>query len=529
MTARGQATQPPARPTRLMTMAALVVAELLLVILAYQVIASIECRQTEVEAACRALRSMTARGLAVMTVMALYFRLHPAAYRALANRAIASPGPRIWMLLHLTGLALIFLPLPLFGAAEISRAFTPTLILLTSGGLLTALGAVFWITPLAAWRDWMRNDSYLLPLALFIGFLVPDLADLMRPLWEWSTLSSLTFFLVFLVLTLTGFDVGVHPPTYEIGVEGFWVQIASQCSGVEGIALITIFMGFYAALMRPDLRQKRFWLILFPLAVLVSWLFNILRIAILIIIGARVSPEHALNGFHSYAGWLMFTALALLIVVIAHRAQWLHRSPLPKHSAATLRQDSLAAKIVPFIVMMLSGVFVSAFWPDPAAGYPVRALLMALALLVFLPAIRALWRRPSLESLAVGLAIGILWIVTAPNQDLPATNAPSLFWITTRLLGTILLVPVIEELFFRGYILRRLHRDTLVWTILAVAVSSLLFGLMHDRFLAGSLAGVAFGLLYLRRAETSDAIAAHIVANATIALAALLTAKWALI
>ncbi|MFY0662134.1 MAG: exosortase E/protease, VPEID-CTERM system [Shimia sp.] len=512
-----------------MTMAALVVAELLLVILTYQVMASIECRQTEIEAACRALRSMTARGLAVITVMALYFWLRSAAYRALADRTTAQPGHRSWMFAHLIGLTFIFLPLPLFGAAEISRAFAPTLILLSLGGLLTAFGAVFWVTPLSAWRDWMRNDSYLLPLALLIGFLVPDLADLMRPLWEWSTLSSLTFFLVFVVLSLSGFDVGVHPPTYEIGVEGFWVQIASQCSGVEGIALITIFMGFYAALMRPDLRQKRFWLILFPLAVLASWLFNILRIAILIVIGARVSPEHALNGFHSYAGWLMFTALALLIVLVAHRAQWLHRTPLPKHPTAAIRHDALAAKIVPFIVMMLSGVFVSAFWPDPEMGYPVRAALMALPLLFFLPALHALWRTPSLEAVAVGLIIGGLWIVTAPSQDLPATNTPSLFWIATRLVGTILLVPVIEELFFRGYLLRRLHQNTLLWSLVAVAVSSLLFGLMHDRVLAGTLAGVAFGLLYLRRSETSDAIVAHIVANASIALAALLTAKWALI
>ncbi len=529
MTSRGQATQAPARPTRLMTMAALAVAELLLVILAYQVMASIECRQTEIEAACRALRSMTARGLAVLTVMALYFWLRPHAYRALTDRTADQPGHRMWLLGHLLGLALIFSPLPLFGAAEISRAFTPTLILLTTGGVLTAAGAVFWVTSASTWRNWMRNDSYLLPLALLIGFLVPDLADLMRPLWEWSTLSSLTFFLVFLVLTLSGFDVGVHPPTYEIGVEGFWVQIASQCSGVEGIALITIFMGFYATLMRLDLRQKRFWLILFPLAVLASWLFNILRIAILIVIGARVSPEHALNGFHSYAGWLMFTALALGIVLIAHRAQWLHRAPLPKHTTAPLREDSLAAKIVPFIVMMMSGVFVSAFWPEPDAGYPIRAALMALALLFFFPALCLVWRKPSLESVAVGLVIGVAWIITAPTQNLPITETPTVVWIATRLLGTILLVPIIEELFFRGYVLRRLHRDNVLWTVAAVAISSLLFGLMHDRLFAGTLAGVAFGLLYLRRSETSDAIAAHVIANATIAIVALLTAKWALI
>ena len=43
-----------------------------------------------------------------------------------------------------------------------------------------------------------------------------------------------------------------------------------------------------------------------------------------------------------FAGWLMFTALALLIVLIAHRAQWLHRTPLSALHVA------LVANMVPF-------------------------------------------------------------------------------------------------------------------------------------------------------------------------------------
>lgn len=519
----------PSRPSRLMTIAALAVAELFLVILAYQVFASIECRLTEIESACRALRSMTARGLSIITVMALYFWLRPTAYRALAGAARTTPGRPSWLWAHLAGLILIFAPLPLFGAAEISRAFTPTLLFLSLGSLLTILGAVFWVTPLHSWRSWIRGDSYLLPLALLLGFLVPDLANLIRPAWEWSSLSSLTFFLVFLSLIAFGFEVSVDPPTYVIGIEDFFVQIASQCSGVEGIALITIFMGFYALLMRPDLRQRRFWLILYPLAVLTSWLFNILRIAVLIIIGARVSPEHALNGFHSYAGWLMFTALALCVVIVAHRARWLHRTPRPQISRNAMRSDTLAARIVPFIVMMLSGVIASAFWPNPSDGYPLRALLMGTVLLYFWPALRN-WRAlPSGAAITTGLAIGLLWVLTAAPAIVSEGSAPGVFWIGLRLLGTILLVPVIEELFFRGYVLHRLRQDGLLWAILAIAVSSLLFGLLHDRFFAGVLAGVAFGTLYLHRNRLADPIAAHIIANAVIAAAALITGKWALI
>ncbi len=519
----------PSRPSRLIPIAVLAVAELFLVILAYQVFASIECRLTEVETACRAVRSMTARGLSLITVMALYFWLRPAAYQALTQATRATPGAKGWLWAHFAGLALIFAPLPLFGAEEISRAFTPTLLFMTVGGLLAILGGTLWVTPWHSWRNWMRGDSYLLPLALLFSFVVPDLADLIRPLWDLSSLSSLTFFLVFLTLIALGFEVSVDPPTFVIGIEDFFVQIASQCSGVEGIALITIFMGVYALLMRPDLRQKRFWLVLFPLAVLTSWLFNILRIAILIVIGARVSPEHALNGFHSYAGWLLFTGLAIGVVIVAHRARWLHRTARPRSPRGALRQDTLAALIIPFIVMMLSGVIASAFWPDPADGYPLRAAMMAAAVLYFWPALRSLLTAPSFMAVATGIGIGVAWILTAPALPASENTMPSALWIALRLLGTILLVPLIEELFFRGYVLRRLKQDGWLWTVLAIGVSSLLFGLLHERLLAGVLAGVGFGVLYLQRNRLADPVTAHVVANALIAVAALITGKWALI
>ncbi|MBO9478924.1 exosortase E/protease, VPEID-CTERM system [Shimia sp. R11_0] len=517
------------RNFRLITATALAVAELLLVIVTYQVMASIECRLTEIETACRALRSMTARGLSVMAVMAIYFWLRPMAFRTLSSAIQKSPGHSLWMGSHIFGITLIFLPIFVFGAAEISKTFTPSLVLFLSGGLCAAMSLLLWVTPWKQWRRWMRSDSYLLPLALITGSLIPDLANLIRPAWELSALSSLTFFLVFICLSLWGFDVGVHPPTYEIGIKDFYVQIASQCSGVEGIALITMFMGIYALLMRSELRQNRFWLILFPLAVLTSWIFNILRIAILIVIGATVSPEHALNGFHSYAGWLMFTALALGVVFIADRASWLHRqtatTPSPR---ASLRQDDLALRIVPFITVMLSGVMASTFWQNPDDGYALRVGMMSAALWFFFPALCSLISAPRLASVLVGFCVGMMWVLTSAPSEAQST-LPTPTWITLRLIGTIFLVPVIEELFFRGYVLRRLNRGGIFGATIAVFLSSLLFGLMHERMLAGALAGVVFALLYMRQNRLSDAIVAHMSANATIAFVALWTAKWALI
>ncbi len=522
------------RATRLIFMAAIALFELLSIIIAYQLLASFECQQTEMWLACRALRSMTARGMAVMTILAIFFWLRPKAYTHLQSLVASTPGHPFWGVVHIVGVATIFTPLLTFGPTGMAASFGTALTLMAFGGLLAAFGAIFWVTPTRVWRDWLRQDGYLLLMAIFGAFLVPDLANLIQPVWNWASLSDLTFFLVYVVLVAFGVNVGVEPEIQVIGVDDFYVQVASQCSGVEGIALITIFMGIYAFLMRGDIRQQRYWLVLFPLAVFVSWLFNIARIALLILIGAHVSPEHALNGFHSYAGWLLFTALALGVVVIAHRARWLHVSPQTAQTTPqSWAEDDVIALIVPFIVMMLSGVVTAAFWPAPETAYPFRVAIMFATLLFFRRSILAMWVMPTMNrgwplALGAGLLVAVLWLVTAPQADV--VPAPANFsWIVFRVFGTVALVPLIEELLFRRYLLSRLNFGKTAGLICAVAVSSLLFGLMHDRFVAGTLSGIVFAGIYLRAGGLASAVVAHTSANAIIAAWAVISASWALI
>ena len=102
-------------------------------------------------------------------------------------------------------------------------------------------------------------------------------------------------------------------------------------------------------------------------------------------------------------------------------------------------------------------------------------------------------------------------------------------WVITRVLGTIVLVPLIEELFFRGYVLKRIDTGGMAMRLLAIAVSSGLFAALHDRWIAAAIAGVIFGLLYLRKGRLADAIQSHAVANGIIAGWALVSQNWAVI
>ena len=51
---------------------------------------------------------------------------------------------------------------------------------------------------------------------------------------------------------------------------------------------------------------------------------------------------------------------------------------------------------------------------------------------------------------------------------------------------------------------------------------------MHGRWLAGTLAGMAYALAYNSRGELADAMVAHAVTNALIAATVLLTGAWGL-
>ncbi|TDK50448.1 exosortase E/protease, VPEID-CTERM system [Antarcticimicrobium luteum] len=530
--------------------AALFAAELVAVVLVFQVLSDFECRQTGVEQACRALRGGALRGLCIAAALGLVLALRADLRRDLAARVDAVPGHPGWALLHGLGLALIFLPWLATDAATHRAGFDLFLALLTGGAALAALGGLFWLMPPRDWSGWLRRGGALLAI-LVVAALIPDLADALGFAWQTDALLLSTFYGVAVLLSLAGQSVNLNltPPT--IGTGDFHVEVASSCSGIEGFALVAGFMAIYALLMQGNLRIGRYWLIVLPAALLVSWLFNLLRITGLILIGAHGSPALAVNGFHSFAGWLFFTLLALGILTVVQGLPALQRTGATGAAGAgqaagagagaaeapdaALTGDWAAARIVPFIVFMFSGLVVNAFWQAPALGFPLQAAMMAAALWLFRAPLLALdWRLDPVALLA-GLAVGLGWIALAPAGAAPLQGLDRLgtgafaLWAAIRILGTSLLVPVVEEAFFRGYLLARLDTGSWQMRLSAIIISSLAFALLHGRILEAGIAGLVFAVVMLRRGRLGDAILAHATANAAVATAALLAGDWSLI
>jgi CAAX prenyl protease-like protein len=93
-------------------------------------------------------------------------------------------------------------------------------------------------------------------------------------------------------------------------------------------------------------------------------------------------------------------------------------------------------------------------------------------------------------------------------------------------------VPLVEELAFRGYLARRLTAadfasvplDRVTWPALLAAAA--VFGLMHHDVVAGAAVGVLYGVAARHRGQLGDAVTAHAVTNALLAAMALHAGGW---
>jgi len=267
-----------------------------------------------------------------------------------------------------------------------------------------------------------------------------------------------------------------------------------------------------------------------------------LRITALIVLGSRWSPEVAVGGFHSQAGWLAFIALSLALVIAALRMPFFSRLE-PRARAG--RDNPTPAYLVPFLVMIATSMMTGALQSGGFDRlYAVKVLATGAALCWYARTYRRLDWSWSWWAVGAGVVVYALWIALGfypPGQqhssNLPErlaemSGASAALWLFFRVVGSSVTVPLAEELAFRGYVMRRIGSaefdrqpyERCSW--LAVAISSGLFGFMHDRWLAGALAGLVYALAARRRGKLADAVIAHALTNALIAATVLFGRHW---
>lgn len=149
---------------------------------------------------------------------------------------------------------------------------------------------------------------------------------------------------------------------------------------------------------------------------------------------------------------------------------------------------------------------------------------------------------------AVGVILGISWTWIDlhtphfaflgtrtgfnPNREI-ATSAGIIFFLFVRFFGLVVVVPVAEELFYRGFLLRFVtdaddFRRVPVGTFsaLALGVNVVLFALSHPEWLAAAIFALAMCLLLRWTKNLFTCILAHGVTNLLLGVYILHTGQW---
>ncbi len=461
--------------------------------------------------------------------------------RAAASMIRAAPLRIGWMFGH----ALLVLPLvPLsyllyrYTGTELSLAAIMALWITFAASAV--LAALFSLAPRLLWLNAAYALGAIWLYAAMAALLGTGAMQMVQKLW--APTAALTFDLVRGLLAPVVPTLTADPSNMVLSTGRFAVQIADVCSGLEGVGLVLAFAGAWLCYFRDEYIFPRA-LLLIPAGVAAIFGLNVLRIAALILIGDAGFADVAVYGFHSQAGWIAFIAVACGIVLLSRRSTWLNRTAMHSATSPAIRNPT-AVYLMPLLTVLAAGAVARAFSSDFQFLYPLTVIAGLLMLARYRRDLAKIdwgwsWRGP-----AVGALVFLVWIVAAflllPERAMPAKLAATPlplrgFWILSRMAGSILVVPIAEELAYRGFLMRRLTKadfESVPYTSVrwpALALSAIVFGAVHGAlWLPGIAAGICFGLIVTRRGRLGEAVAAHAVANGLIAVGVLGWGQWQL-
>jgi CAAX protease family protein len=213
-----------------------------------------------------------------------------------------------------------------------------------------------------------------------------------------------------------------------------------------------------------------------------------------------------------------------------------------KLPVSELKQRPVFVRAAPFIVFIALMVLQNQFQGAPRYWiYLLRTIVAGWMLWQFRRFISELRLKFSWEAIAVGLAVFVLWVGLAPlfeviglksslvmkSKSGPPWNPLAFFssallgwfFVIVRIVGSSVVVPPMEEVFFRSFLYRYVAKPDFLtvplgqflWT--PFIVTSVLFGFVHHEWLAGILCGFAYQGLVCWKKRLGDAIAAHAITN----------------
>ena len=204
----------------------------------------------------------------------------------------------------------------------------------------------------------------------------------------------------------------------------------------------------------------------------------------------------------------------------------------------SLRQKLAAAptlaRVLPFgIFVALTSAQGQFFAGSEYWFYFAKTMVGAWLIWQIRPLIAEMRWKISWEAVAVGIAVFAIWAgldncypkpgkagaAWNPHLQFGENSALAWLFIFTRIAGSALIVPPLEEVFYRSYVYRALAKpdfqsvplNHFAW--LPFLATAAIFGFSHYEWLAGILCAFAYQGLVLRKNRLGDAITAHAITN----------------
>lgn len=228
-----------------------------------------------------------------------------------------------------------------------------------------------------------------------------------------------------------------------------------------------------------------------------------------------------------------------------------------------LRKSPVKARVVPFIVFLV--LTAGQDWDRLGEGgrywcYLAKTIAAAWLLWELRGAIPEMRWAVSWEAVVVGIVVFVIWVGLDPmvpgQKELlfklglgkdPASESPSFwnpfdyfgsgtalgwFFVVVRTLGSSLVVPPLEEVFYRSFLYRFLISPEFEKVPLnrvhgvSLALTALIFGFTHQQWLAGILCALAYQWLVWHKNRLGDAMTAHAITNFLLALWIVFRGDW---
>lgn len=165
--------------------------------------------------------------------------------------------------------------------------------------------------------------------------------------------------------------------------------------------------------------------------------------------------------------------------------------------------------------------------------YFTKSILGIWLVLGMRPLISEMRWKLSWESVVVGVGVCVMWVGIDPysshlggstvqwnpHEQFGKDSGLAWFFIITRILCSTILVPPLEEVFYRSFLYRYVVSQDFLsvpfsrFHPLAFIVAAAIFGLSHQQWVAGILCAFAYQWLAIRKNRLGDSMTAHAITN----------------